>query len=221
MEEVKEEWKSYTYGNLDYLVSNFGRVIGCARNKELKTRLNEDGYLMVTLGDMQHRSAKFVHLIVAELFVENDDPINKVEVNHIDTDRQNPKFYNLEWCTHYDNVQHSVKLGNYAKPYYKGENNPNYGNDTLKRKYAENPELSKKNNSRPKGQNGRAVRIAMYDINMNEIKRFEYIGELCQWLIDNQYTKRNTTNVEHLRTTITPYIKNAKLYMNKFYFKKL
>ena len=190
MNEVKEEWKPYTFGNLNYLVSNFGNIIGLSRNRKLKTRLNEDGYLMVTLGDMKHRTTKTVHRIVSELFVPNDDPINKVEVNHLDTNRQNPRFDNLEWTTHIDNVAYSVSLGNYDKSNYRGENNPNYGNHILSEIYKNNLELAKEKLSRPGAQNGRAIPIEVYDLNMNLIKRFEYIGECCQWLIDNGYIKK-------------------------------
>ena len=177
-----EEWKEYCFGNLNYMVSNYGTIIGLARGRELKQRLNRDGYLFVTVGDLTHRTSKPVHRIIAELFVENDDPANKVEVNHIDTNRQNPKADNLEWTTHLDNVRHSVELGNYEKPYFKGSGNPNYGNDTLKKKYAENPELAKINNARPATQNGRARKIELYDADMNYINTFGYIGECCEFL---------------------------------------
>ena len=40
---MKEIWKDYTYGNLEYKVSNYGKVIGKGRGKELKQRLNEEG----------------------------------------------------------------------------------------------------------------------------------------------------------------------------------
>ena len=109
MEEMKEEWKAYTYGNLNYLVSNYGEIIGCGRNRKLKTRPNEDGYMYVTLGDMKHRSTRSVHRIVAELFVPNNDPINKVEVNHKDFNRMNPRADNLEWCTHKENITYTVE----------------------------------------------------------------------------------------------------------------
>lgn len=220
-EEIKEKWKPYKYGNLNYLVSNFGNIIGCGRNKELKQRLNKDGYLMVTLGDMEHRIGRPVHLLVAELFVQNDNPETKTEVNHKDTNRQNPRFDNLEWVSHYDNVQYSVKLGNYAKPQFKGKGNPNYGNHILSDYYKNNPDIAKEKLSRPAEQNGRATEVIVYDLNMNEVNRFKYIGAFCQWLIDNGYTKRKKTSVNSLRSSLGIYFKENKPYMNMFYLKKL
>lgn len=217
MEQLKEEWKFFEYGNLQYRISNYGTIIGLARGRELKQRLNEDGYLMVTLGDMKHRTGHSVHRLVAINFIPN--PNNLPEVNHIDTNRQNPRVDNLEWCTHQDNVIHSCKLGNYEKPYFKGENNPNYGNHILSEYYKNNPDIAKEKLSRPGGKNGRATPVNLYDLDYNLVKNFSYIGECCEWLIENGYTKRKGAKVDNLREVLRPYIKNNKIYMDKFYIK--
>lgn len=118
---MEEIWKEYTYGNLKYKVSNYGRVIGLGRNKEIKQRLNDDGYVEVSMGDTKHRTRVRIHRVVAMLFVDNPHGYN--EVNHIDRNRANPRADNLEWTTHQDNVRHSQKQGAYAN-ISKGENNP-------------------------------------------------------------------------------------------------
>lgn len=110
---MEELWKEYTYGNLAYLVSNYGRVIGLGRNKELKQRLNEDGYIEVTMGDLKNRTRVRIHRIVALLFVDN--PNNLKEVNHIDRNRANPRADNLEWVTHQENIKHSHSQGAYRE----------------------------------------------------------------------------------------------------------
>lgn len=206
---MKKEWKYYCFGNLQYKVSNYGEIIGMGRGRHLKQRLDEDGYLMVTVGDMDNRTSKRVHRIVAELFVPNDDKENKNEVNHLDTDRSNPRADNLEWTTHIENVRYSVELGNYEKPYFKGSGNPNYGNDTLKKKYANNPELAKKNCSRPAAQNGRAKSIKLFDENRNYIATFEYIGKCCEFLKEKYGFK---ANVDSMRLTIRVSIKKNRPY---------
>ena len=50
-----------------------------------------------------------IHRMVAKAFVPN--PENLPEVNHIDGNRVNNHYSNLEWCTHQQNMQHAVRLG--------------------------------------------------------------------------------------------------------------
>ena len=117
-----QEWKEFEYKGLRYKASNDGVIIGLARNKVIKQRINEDGYAEVTLGDTKHRNGKVkVHRIVASLFVDN--PREYEEVNHLDFNRTNNVYTNLQWCSHKDNIDYSVKAGNYKTVLKQGENN--------------------------------------------------------------------------------------------------
>ena len=208
---MTEEWKEYEFKNLKYKVSNYGRIIGLGRNKELKTRLNYDGYLYVTLGESGNRTSRPVHRIVAELFVPNDNPSIKTEVNHLDTNRQNPRSDNLEWTTHIDNINYSVELGKYKGKF--GKDNPNYGNDTLKKKFEENPSLKMKQ-SRPGVQNGRCRKLILYDSCMNEIERFDYIGACCEFIKDRDGLN---IRVDSMRYDITCCARSGLQYRNNYY----
>nr|DAO18394.1 MAG TPA: homing endonuclease [Caudoviricetes sp.] len=104
------ECTAANYYGADYLIFNDGTLYG--KRKMIKSRVDADGYLAVTVGDMQHRTCIRVHRIIAEQFVPN--PNNLPEVNHIDYNRLNPSADNLEWVSHQDNVTHSVKAGHYA-----------------------------------------------------------------------------------------------------------
>lgn len=95
-----------------------------------------------------------------------------------------------------------------------GENNPNYHNDTLKRKYEEFPEL-KMLLSRPGKQNGRAKPTYVYDLSMNFIRYFDYIGECCEWL---NIFEESPKKINSLRTGISNAIKNGKPYKNFLFF---
>lgn len=92
-----------------YKIYNDGTIYG--RRKKLTPRIDEDGYLTVTLGDMKHRRRVRVHRPVAEHFIPN--PNNLPEVNHIDYDRTNPSADNLEQVSHQDNISYSVQAGHY------------------------------------------------------------------------------------------------------------
>lgn len=159
------------------------------------------------------RTSILVHRLVALLFIHNPNPEEFTEVNHKDFDRTNCRFDNLEWTTHKDNIEYSAKANRYVGKI--GDNNPNYNNHTLKEKYKNNPELAKKNNSRPKSQNGRARQIILYDINKNIIKEFLFIGECAEYLINKNITH---SKIDSIRTAITSSIKHNKPYLN-YYFK--
>ena len=192
-EKVVEE-KIITVNDVNYIISSDGHVYSTHNSaksyyhQEIKQRPNEDGYMIITTGKTGHRRTASVHRMVAEAFIPN--PYNLPEVNHIDCDRTNNCIENLEWCTHTDNIYYSIKMGNHISTTdVSGANNPNFGNDTLKRKYAENPELAKENNSRPGGQNGRARTVKLINLATKEELIFDYMRAAAQYLIQNGFTR--------------------------------
>lgn len=58
----------------------------------------------------------FIHRLVAEIFVENKNPKEYIYVNHIDGDRFNNSFNNLEWCTAKMNTQNVKDRGRFVNP---------------------------------------------------------------------------------------------------------
>lgn len=106
------EMMPFYYKGLDYLAASDGHIYGLNRG-EIHQRKNKDGYMECTLGDMKHRDSRIrVHRIIAQLFADNPDC--KAEVHHKDFDRTNNDCSNLEWVTHGENIQHSVRAGNWS-----------------------------------------------------------------------------------------------------------
>ena len=93
----------------DYLITSQGRVFSLkyGKLKELKPRINRDGYLDVPLYKNGKQYRKFIHQLVAQAFISN--PYNKPEVNHIDEDKTNNHVSNLEWMTHMENLNHGSR----------------------------------------------------------------------------------------------------------------
>lgn len=120
MEEIWRDIKftdtdgtEYDYTGL-YQVSNMGRVKTLNYRRSCKAKVlqvadNGRGYLYVGL----HKNGKvknfLIHRLVATIFIENDDPINKTEVNHISEDKLNCKAENLEWVTPKQNANHGTR----------------------------------------------------------------------------------------------------------------
>lgn len=92
-----------------YEVSNDGRVRNSKSGLVLKTGWTRGGYEKVNLYyDGNMHNAK-IHRLVAEAFVPKKEGCSIV--NHIDGNKHNNCFTNLEWCTSKDNSIHAFSHG--------------------------------------------------------------------------------------------------------------
>lgn len=94
-----------------YQVSNYGKVIGLLRNKELKAD-SSSGYKRVTLSKNGITTRYLIHRLVATAFIFNLN--NKPHINHIDNNPSNNHTDNLEWVNHSENMTHAHKQGRLA-----------------------------------------------------------------------------------------------------------
>lgn len=105
---MDEKWK-FIYPDSRYEISNLGRVRSCG--KILKPLSNcKNKYLTVKLYSKESKYKRvYVHRLVALFFINN--PHNKPQVNHIDGNKLNNVYSNLEWVTVSYNHQHAYKIG--------------------------------------------------------------------------------------------------------------
>ena len=116
-----EDWVRVN-GYNNYFISNNGSVkrsscilenkLGIKHNykeKVLKPEYNK-GYLRYTLSINNTTKRIFAHRLVAEHFLVKS--LDKNRVNHIDGNKLNNNYLNLEWCTSSENEIHSYnRLG--------------------------------------------------------------------------------------------------------------
>lgn len=77
-----------------------------------------NGYFMV--GIPVRKVTRPVHRIVAETFIEKPEGYGKVEVDHINRNRQDNRVENLRWVTHKENMSNISKYTKYTtKTYYR------------------------------------------------------------------------------------------------------
>ena len=106
-----EEWRDVPgFENL-YQVSNYGRVrrIYNGKVKVMTQRHRGKGYLGVTLIKNSIKKDSYVHRLVAETFIPNQD--NLPQVNHKNLNKEDNSVDNLEWVTAIENMRHRYKYG--------------------------------------------------------------------------------------------------------------
>jgi len=98
---------------------------GDIRNKEtgklLSPYIDKDGYEKMTMSSKTQgkKIHQFKHRLVAKKFIPGDESL---QVNHIDADKHNNHYSNLEWCTNKENIQHSIN--NHLQEFVKGSSHP-------------------------------------------------------------------------------------------------
>ncbi|MCF0126429.1 MAG: HNH endonuclease [Clostridia bacterium] len=95
-----------------YSIDENGIVYSKSRNnKPMKTALDKDGYVCLSLMNKNGGYSKFgVHRLVMVAY----NPVKNMEelhVNHIDGNKQNNSLENLEWVTPQENIEHAWKTG--------------------------------------------------------------------------------------------------------------
>lgn len=146
-----EIWKKLKMEGLEkYAISNKGRLKNTNTNKYIKPQINMHNYLTVVLYKTIPREkvkpiSYRIHRLVLETFkpVEN---MNKLQVNHIDTNRQNNCLSNLEWTTPKENCNKKAKkeifynskgcydeYGNFFNSYREAARQYNMSPNTIKR----------------------------------------------------------------------------------------
>ena len=97
-----------------YQITDDGKVWSCLTNRYLKPKADKDGYFIVCLMDaIGKRHYERVHRLVALMYCEKQEGCNVV--NHIDSNRQNNHYSNLEWTTVKGNTIHGYIYGSVAE----------------------------------------------------------------------------------------------------------
>ena len=115
----QEEWRPAPGWEAHYEVSSHGRIRK-QRGQVLGMWLNDQGYVLARLSNP--RELVRVHRLVAGAFVSN--PSAKPVVNHLDSDRANNHYKNLEWCTQAENLSHATASGHLRRDYWAGRRSP-------------------------------------------------------------------------------------------------
>jgi len=94
------------YLDTNYFISEDGHIY--TNEKKRASHLSNRGYPLVTLHYHGQRKRVNVHRLVAQLYVPN--PQSLPCVNHIDGDKTNNHYQNLEWVDYKFNSHHAYHI---------------------------------------------------------------------------------------------------------------
>jgi len=126
---IREQWKPIKGFEHLYGISNLGEIESYEREVPANNRFGNYNYPIkskkigstnkrynsVCLFKDGKRYWRNIHRLVAEHFVPN--PHNKPQVNHIDGNKHNNKYTNLEWVTAQENMRHAKEVLGIVKGY--------------------------------------------------------------------------------------------------------
>ena len=140
----KEEWRDVDGYDGMYQVSDFGRVRSLKFGKVRVLRASKigSGYLGVNLCKDNKTNNVYIHRLVAQAFIPNDDN-SKTIINHINEDKTDNRVDNLEWCDYrynltYNDINHRRTVNRNTPKHYNCKR--------LKIKDIYRPDLSSKEN---------------------------------------------------------------------------
>lgn len=123
-----EEWKDIIGYEGFYQISTHGRIKSLDRiiyrtkqgdiNKKsqiISAHITPKGYCRVQLTKNKKYQNCFIHTLVANHFLDKQEDIKNKQVNHIDGNKLNNHFMNLEYLTPSQNLQHAYE-NNLKKP---------------------------------------------------------------------------------------------------------
>lgn len=110
-----EEWKNILDDNgqkTQYYISNYGRLYASHQRKIKKHSISVNGYARYRLYYGNNITKNISeHKLVATYFLEQPTISSKNTINHIDGNKLNNYYKNLEYMTNLENMQHSVETG--------------------------------------------------------------------------------------------------------------
>lgn len=116
--KIIEEFPNYEISDSGLVRSNTQK--GKGKGMILKSSITR-GYCRVQLRHNNIQKSKTIHRLVAKSFIQMNN--HKPQINHIDCNKLNNNYGNLEWCTHKENHQHADENG--LRNGMKGESHPN------------------------------------------------------------------------------------------------
>ena len=182
-----------------YAIKEDGTVIRLQTGKALKPTLNkQNGYLYVSLWKNNVGRAFSVHRLVALAYIPNPD--KKPQVNHISSNRADPRKSNLEWSTQSENALHGYEDGHMSQEHRK--NFQSFELDMLLQVVLAGETMTSV-------ATGYEVGLSRLTINLRKAARNAGLEDEFDIELKRQRAARNAISCNHLRQPILQYTKDG------------
>lgn len=113
IEDIGEFTRFYYNGEpTNYFVNPINKGVFSNKSKKiLKPTIDRNGYVTYTLYVHGHQLVKTYNNLIGCVFLPNDDPENKTDVDHIYGNKLDNDYRKLEWVTHGENNKRARAMG--------------------------------------------------------------------------------------------------------------
>lgn len=94
-----------------YAITDEGGVVNTKTGRVLVSHVSKSGYENIAIYISKGKVKNFrIHRLVADAFVNGESNVRN-HVNHIDGNKLNNHYQNLEWCSRSENMRHAIRSG--------------------------------------------------------------------------------------------------------------
>ena len=104
-----------------YIIDDMGKIRNINTGNYIKINKNHNGYMRVSLMKKGGGTTSIqYHRLLMMLFKPTEN-MEKLQINHIDGNKENNALDNLQWVTPQENIHHAIKTGLTDFSYLQGE----------------------------------------------------------------------------------------------------
>lgn len=101
-----------------YIIDDMGKIRNINTGNYIKISKNHNGYIRVSLMKKGGGTTSIqYHRLLMMLFKPTEN-MEKLQINHIDGNKENNALNNLQWVTTQENIHHAIKTGLTNFSYY-------------------------------------------------------------------------------------------------------
>ena len=104
-----------------YVIDDTGKIRNINTGNYIKINKNHNGYMRVSLMKKGGGTTSIQYHRLLMMLLKPIEGMEKLQINHIDGNKENNVLDNLQWVTSQENIHHAIKTGLTDFSYLQGE----------------------------------------------------------------------------------------------------